>query len=673
MRSAWDDGDAEAMVARYGAWGRDVALRVYSSRLLGQDPALVLHGGGNTSVKAPWIDRLGQPIRALWVKGSGSDLAALEPKDLPPLRIKPLLRLREVREMSDEGMVQELRRNLLDPAAPNPSVETLLHAWLPGQFVDHSHAEALLRLGNRPDGVARLLDLFAGEVPLVPYVIPGFPLAHAALDALEARPGGNALWLRHHGLFTWGPDARSSYERHIELVDRAERALTQVTVSLPAAPVPSRDELTGRAAELAMALRGACGRRIVVWRATPDVLRALQVVGPHEAASGPLTPDHVIRTKAAPLLLRSSDPDYVRAQVVAYRTAYEDRFTLLSEGQPGLRVLDGYPPVVWAPGLGLFAVGDTRRDANIAADIAERTLIAKATTPGLMGLPEQDLFDVEYWSLEQAKLGKGSKPPLSGRVAVVTGAAGAIGTAICRRFVADGAIVLAVDRDTEGLMRLHAALGSSVLPVPADVTAEDEVEATFRYAAVAVGGVDLVVINAGVAVSRPIVELELETWRRVTGVNLDGAFLWLREAARHLRAQGAGGDVVLVSTKNVAAPGAEFAAYSASKAGAHQLARVAALELAKDDVRVNLVAPDGIFADGDVPSGLWAEVGPERAASRGLTMADLPEHYRQRNLLKTRITGADVAEAVVFLARRAIPVTGAVIPVDGGLPEAFLR
>lgn len=699
MQSRWSDPEARAAVERWGPrHGEALALRVYTSRLLGAEPALVLHGGGNTSQKGEHETVLGEKAPALHVKASGYDLARIVPEGLPATDLAWLRRLRGLASLSDEAMVNELRRALFDAGAATPSIETLLHAWLPARVVDHTHADAILALSNRPDGEACLREALGDDVVLVPYVKPGFDLARAAADAVEARPDARAMVLRQHGVFTWGETARESYERMIAVVDAAERWTERrqtrpLRVAGDATPLAAARE---RAARLAPRLRGALAtpsgdddrpwRRLVlrplVERAVLDFVDA---AGARSVAlTPPLTPDHLIRTRALPLWLEAGavdDAGALRAALAGYRRDYEgylERHRALLP--PGVTPADPMPRIVLVPGVGALCAGPDARAADVVRDITRQTLAVKALIAGTgaayAGLSERDLFEMEYYALEQAKLGRG-RPRLGSEVALVTGAAGAIGAGVVRGLLREGCQVLATDLPGERLEALAAELapeaGPRLAAVPLDVTDPDSVSAAFAEAALAFGGVDLLVVNAGAAHVAPLAELSLDAFRRLERVNVEGTLLVLREAARHFAAQGTGGDVVLVSTRNVFAPGAGFGAYSATKAAAHQLARIASLELAPLGVRVNMVAPDAVFGNAARPSGLWQEVGPERMRARGLDAEGLEAYYRERNLLKARVTPAHVADAVVFFATRQTPTTGATLPVDGGLPDSTPR
>jgi len=684
LQNRWNDRDLKTCIDAFAPqWGERLALRVYTSRLLGRDPDLVLHGGGNTSVKGAFRTLLGDEVAAIWVKGSGSDLDSIGPDGFPALDLSYLRRLRARDTLSDEQMVNELRTHLFDAAAPNPSVETLLHAFLPHAFVDHTHADAALVLTHQAPDLAG--ELIAEAFPgwgVVPYIMPGFKLAKLAAETYERDPSMPGLVLMHHGLFTFSDDARASYSCMVEAVDRAERvagkraqARTLVSVSLPG---------NETIADTAVALRGALGamgrNMILEHRATEDVLRIL--AGPNVdamARTGPLTPDHVLRTKPWPMVWNAGEDATaaVLRHVADYNTYYQEHAG--GAGRP-LEKLDGLPRVIWVPDQGIFAWGLSQEDARMAADIAEHTLKAKDSANALgryVPLPEGDLFDVEYWTLEQAKLGKRKHAPLAGQIAMITGGAGAIGFAVSKSLLEAGAVVAVVDADRE---RVQSAVNEfqpkwkeRVHGVVADITDPDAVKSAFTETCVRFGGLDLLVPCVGIALGIKIEDLDIAAFRRVVDVNLTGTMSILREAGRLFRRQGLGGNVVLISTKNVFAPGAQFGAYSSTKAGEHQLARIASLEWADMGVRVNMISVDAVFGDETRPSGLWQEIGPHRARAHGIDPAELPEFYRRRNLLKTRVTGEDVGRAVVFFATNQTPTTGATLPVDGGLPDATPR
>jgi rhamnulose-1-phosphate aldolase/alcohol dehydrogenase len=697
MKSRWSDIEAQKAIDRYAArWGEPMALRVYTSRLIGSDADLVMHGGGNTSVKVIQRNLLGDEVEALCVKGSGWDLDSIEPPGFPALDLAWLRRLRKLDALSDEEMVNQLRTHLFDASAPNPSVETLLHAFLPHTFIDHTHADAILALTNQPEGAALVREALGGNVIVVPYVMPGFRLAKLAAEMFEGMPSAQGMVLLKHGLFTFGKAARESYERTIELCDRAETFLRKRSrpVSAP------RESSTARAAAARVGpiIRGLLAaqepdriRRVVLeHRATDEILGFIAAPECASLASrGPLTPDHVIRTKAKPLYLPDpalDDPQALRAQlgkaIDAYRAAYDAYFAEQVRAKGVSRTkLDPDPRVFLIPGAGIICAGKTRKDAAIAADITEHTLRIKSAAESIgryESLDDSDLFDMEYWSLEQAKLGKEPEKPLGRQVALVTGAAGAIGVGVCLELARAGAHVVLADIDEAALERARVKVsgiagGSACAAVRMDVTDEASVERAFDEACRLFGGVDVVVANAGIAHVSALADTDAGKFRKVMDVNLVGYFLTIKAAARILRAQGTGGNVIVNASKNVFAPGADFGAYSASKAAGHQLGKVAAIELAPLGVRVNMINADAVFAEGDTASGLWRDIGPDRARSRGLAPEKLQQFYRERNLLHAEVTGAHVGRAVVFFASNQTPTTGATLPVDGGVVAAFPR
>lgn len=698
MNSRWQDEEAREYVHRYAAHGEALALRVYTSRLLGRDPTLVLHGGGNTSVKTKARDLLGREIDVLCVKGSGSDLADVEPRGLPAVRLQPLRELRQLAQLADQAMVDAVRGALLDSNAPNPSVETLLHAFLPHRFVDHTHANAILVLTDQPDPEVHVREALGDDVVLLPWIMPGFPLAKAVAAAFEQNPKCGGIVLEKHGLFTFGDDARQSYERTIELVDRAERYVARRLGGAPAMlrghglPAAERRTFLQRALPV---LRGALAtqahtplgpmwQRVIAEPRTGDDLAAFAAHADARAlcATNPVTPDHVIRTKAHYLFLTrevATDPVACRREVdghvAAYRRYYEAHAKRLSPD----RSLRPLPVVAVIEGVGLAALQSSRKAARIAADIAEHTLRVKAAAAGLgafVPLGDGELAAMEYWPLELNKLGAAKEPLLAGQIALVTGAAGAIGCGVIEALLDNGACVFATDVDgarlavvAERFPAHRAQLATGV----ADVTDPAAVAALFADCCAVFGGVDCVVPNAGIAHQSRLEAMDPERFARVLAVNTTGTMLVLKEAARVFGLQRTGGSVIVQASKNTFAPGAGFGAYSASKAAALQLARVAALELAALGVRVNSVNADAVFGDDGVPSQLWQEIGPDRMQARGLDAAGLRDFYRERSLLKVAVLPRHVGEAVVFFASMRTPTTGAVLPVDGGLPEAFPR
>ena len=678
MKSLWSDSDAEAAVARWAAdgVGRDVALRVYTSRLLGGDPRLVLHGGGNTSVKTRATDITGDTLDVLCVKGSGWDLSDIEPPGLPAVRLEPLRRLRDLDALSDEDMVNVQRGNLLDSTAPNPSVETLLHAFLPHKFVDHTHADAVLAISDQPDGHAICAEVFGGRAALVPYIMPGFALARKCADVFAANPDVEGLILLKHGIFSMGETAREAYERMIELTTLAEQRLSSgrarsVTASAaPAGVAPVCD--------VAPILRGLVAgdgakRMILDFRASPEVLDYVggADVGRYGQA-GPVTPDHVIRTKPKPLIAptpRAADLDSFAADteraIARFRDDYNAYFARNNARQATPRIaLDRMPRVILVPGLGLFGLGNSAKAASVAADLAETTarVVAQAEALGTFeSIPEPDIFDIEYWSLEQAKLGKAAEKRLARHVVAVTGGASGIGEATARAFRAEGAEVAILDRDTGAAEAAAAAIGA--IAVPCDVTDAASVDAAFARVAEAFGGLDVLVSNAGAAWQGRIGEVDEQVLRDSFELNFYGHQRAAQAAVAIMRRQGTGGVLLFNTSKQAVNPGPDFGPYGLPKAATLFLMRQYALDHGADGIRANAVNADRIR------SGLLTDDMIEtRSKARGLSESD----YMSGNLLGREVMADDVAAAFVELAL-AEKTTGAILTVDGGNIAAALR
>ncbi|HXW39656.1 MAG TPA: class II aldolase/adducin family protein, partial [Xanthobacteraceae bacterium] len=480
MKSAWVDRDAEAIVAQGAKSGvePDLALRIYTTRLLGRDPKLVLHGGGNTSLKTRMLDRFGEDVEVLRVKASGANMAAIEAASLPALRLDPLRRLRTLDTIADDELVGIERANLIDPAAPNPSVEVMLHALLPHKFVDHTHARAVLSLIDQPDGEEKCATAFSGRLGFVPYLMPGFGLAKKAIEVLERAPASEGLILSKHGIVTFGNDARQAYERMIEMVTLAEDFLERKCKSRVIATLWREP---ASVAAVAPIVRGVCSRKddktegawhrlVMEFRAGTTVLNVLQSDLPRLSEGGVVTPDHTIRTKNWPLVLPHAEDGkldefarHARGAADRFVRHYRDYFARHNQRAGGSKKeLDPLPRVVLVPGLGLFGLGPTKRDAIIAADIAEEwmAVVYDAELTGeFESISEADMFDVEYWPLEQAKLGARPEPPLAGQIAAVTGAAGAIGAATATAFAAAGAEVALLDVDFAAAGKTAQAIG----------------------------------------------------------------------------------------------------------------------------------------------------------------------------------------------------------------------
>jgi rhamnulose-1-phosphate aldolase/alcohol dehydrogenase len=699
MKNRWTEEGARKAIERWGGEHReDLALRIYTARLIGEEPDLVLHGGGNASLKRKFRTLLGDEVDAIHVKGSGWDLAMIEPSGMPALDLAHLRRLRALEALNDDEMVNEIRTHLFDASAPMPSIETLVHAFLPHRYIDHSHADAVLALTNQPDGERLIRKAVGDGVAIVPYVRPGFDLAKAVGDAYEANPDVEGIVLSHHGLISFGDSARESYERHIKLVTACEAYIEKRAKDHPLTPSFGVEEDPGEAAaRIAPTLRGLLAvptgdedhpylRSVLEWRATKEILRIINSAEAKSlAVTGPLTSDHLIHTKPWPLLVESpswADREALRGQLEEAVETYRRKYlSYISEHGGSASDVDPLPCVVWLQGVGVFCRGKSKRQARIAADIAAHTLItlARAHAVGTYTpLPPKHLYDMEYRGLQQAKLGSDEDRPLERHIVVISGGAGAIGAAVAEVCAGAGAHVVVADIQEEPLNRVATRIeqrhgSGSAMSVVMDVTDEASVRNGFAKITRAYGGVDVIVPNAGIAHVSAIEDLSVDDFRRVMEVNATGYLLFMKEGIRILKEQGLGGHIVINASKNVFGPGRDFAAYSASKAAGHQLGKVAAIELAPHNIRVNMINADAIFGDEETPSGLWASVGPQRAKSRSMKTEDLPEYYRGRNLLKARVLGHHVGNAVVFFASNATPTTGATLPVDGGVVEAFPR
>ena len=651
MKSKWRDAEAAEFHGPLGGC-------VYGSRLLGADPRLVLHGGGNTSVKAPFEDITGRTIDALYVKGSGWDLATIEAPGFTPLPLDRLHDLLALETLSDPDMMRELSAARLDPAAPQPSVETLLHAFLPYRAVQHSHADAIVTLTNLGDGDERIGEIFGDTVGIVPYVMPGFDLARAIVEIWreQFREGMEGLVLLNHGLFTFGSTTKTAYSRHIRLITAAERWLDAHAPRLDPDREPLPRACSLQLAGLRLRISEAAGKPLVMARHT-DRSTARFVRRPDLdslASRGPLTPDHVIRTKRLPMV--GSDVD---GYADAYRRYFQEN---RHRGRTELTMLDPAPRVVVDPALGLLTIGETAKASRIAADIYHHTMPVLQRSEdhlgGYVALSAGDLFEVEYWDLEQAKLRRAGRPAeFAGMVAVVTGAASGIGAACAAELLSRGCAVAGFDLDptVDGRFTGPAWFGMQV-----DVTDPEAQRMALDRTVERFGGVDIVVAAAGVfGQPAPLSDLDTTGWRSVQDVNSEAVATLLASTHPLLALSPVGGRVVVIGSKNVSAPGRGAATYSASKAAVTQLARVAALEWAADGIRVNVVHPDGVF-----DTGLWSdELVAGRADAYGLT----PDEYRTRNLLAVEVTSNRVATVVAELCGATFAATtGAQIPVDGG-------
>ena len=686
MDSLWSEEDARACVARYAASGvgEDLALRTYTSRLLGSVPTLVMHGGGNTSVKTRLADLFGEPVDVLCVKGSGRDMAMIEPDGHPAVRRQPLDRLRRLAALSDEDMVNVQRQNLLDTSAPNPSVETLLHAYLPQKFIDHTHSVTATAIACLPDAEAVCRCIFGGRVGFVPYVMPGFQLAKTAAAVFDRDPAVQGLLLAKHGIFTMGETARGAYELMIEMVTLMERYVTGHgsdrpgfhPVTLPpdrAPPEAVLPVLRGLLAQVAPA--GIPARWLLNHRVSERILR---FVGGRDLQGygrrGVATPEQVIRIKSAPVILPAASASGVigwrteaEAALTKFVADYEAYFERHNARVGGVkRPLDPLPRVLAVPGFGIVGVGKTAAEAHVSSDVAEAWIdaVLDAESVGrFTSISEADHFDMEYWSLEQAKLGRGTEKRLARHVVAVTGGGGAIGRAIARAFAAEGADVAILDVDAARAEATRKAIGGRTLALGCDVTNVNAVDSAMAAIVACFGGLDILVSNAGAASAGMMADMPESVLRDSFELNFFGHQSMARAAVRVMRQQRMGGVLLFNVSKQAVNPGMSFGAYGTAKAALLALVRQYALEHGADGIRSNAVNADRIR------SGLLSpEMIAARAAARGVT----EDAYMSGNLLGREVTAEDVADAFVASALLR-KTTGNVMTVDGGNVAAMMR
>ena len=651
MKSLWSDAEAREFTGPLGP-------RVYSSRLLGRDKSLVLHGGGNTSVKLREKNLFGEEQDVLYVKGSGWDLETIEPAGFSPVALDYVRRLASLPRLSDPQMVNELNTHTLRSGAPSPSVETILHAILPHSYVDHTHADAVLSISNAPQGEERIREIYGDRAVVIPYIMAGFDLAAYCAREFPRQAGKNCIGmvLLSHGVFSFGTNVRESYERMIELVSMAERYLESkkawhVAIAPQRGGYAKREDIAALRRDIAehagfpVVLKVNDSPKFLGFARHPKVEELSQ--------QGPATPDHVIRTKPVPMLGRD-----VAAYTASYRHYFERHAAQSKEKKT---MLDPAPRMALDPELGFVAVGRSGRDAAIVEELYDHTIdviLRAEALGGLRALDERHIFDIEYWDLEQAKLRKaGSAPPFTGEVALVTGAASGIGKACVEAFLKRGAAVVGLDRNAaiESLWKRPDFLG-----LTCDLTDAQAIEKSLELAVKRYGGIDMLVLNAGIfPASQPIQEISTEAWKSAMTVNVEANLLVMQACHSLLKLAPRGGRIVVIGSKNVPAPGPGAAAYSASKAALNQLARVAALEWAKDGIRVNSIHPNQVF-----DTALWTE---EVLASRAKAYNMSVEQYKKNNLLKQEVSSKDVAELAAEMCGPLFSkTTAAQVPVDGG-------
>ena len=650
MESLWNEDTAKEFE------NDPLGMRVYTSRLLGSNADLVLHGGGNTSVKTTVENIFGEEEEILYVKGSGWDLATIEKEGFAPVKMEQLLKLAKLESLSDSEMVRNQRMAMTDPNAPNPSVEAILHAIIPFSYVDHTHADAVVAVSNTPKGEAFIKEIYGSRILIIPYVMPGFILARKIYEMTRDINWNSieGMILMHHGVFTFSDDARESYEKMIELVTMAEDFVASKGI----------DDIPEKSAESIDAIKLARVRKAVSDTAGMAMLSALDASTAAAGFSsldnvrdiirrGPLTPDHIIRTKRIPVLI-TKDPGVA---LQSFQRNYTGYFNRHNQGET---MLDPAPRWGVIHGVGTLAFGPTVKHLKIINDIVTHTRKAIYQAERLGGwkaLPEKDLFEMEYWELEQAKLKKAGAPkPMQGRVALVTGAASGIGKACVEALLKEGATITALDIDEKvtSIFQNQAVLG-----LQTDMTDDEAVQAAIETTIQHFGGLDMIVSNAGIfPPSQRIDQMEAETWEKSLNLNLTSHQRLLKAASPFLKL-GIDPALVVVGSKNVPAPGPGAGAYSVAKAGLTQLVRMTALEWGEYGIRINAVHPNAVY-----DTAIWTdEVLESRARHYGLTV----EEYKTNNVLKKEVSSHDVARLVVsMLGEPFAKVTGAQVPVDGG-------
>ena len=663
MKSLWNDNEAKK-------YKTDLDLRVYTSRLLGQDSSLVLHGGGNTSVKSTATNLFGETEDILYVKGSGWDLATIEAEGFAPVKMEMLLRMAELKELSDPDMVKYQRLAMTNPSAPNPSVEAILHAIIPFKFVDHTHTDAVVTITNTEGGEEKIKELYGDKVLIIPYIMPGFVLAKLIYDMTRDVDWSEleGMVLMNHGLFTFNDDAQKSYEKTIELVDKAEKYL-----------VSNGAEYAFLSGSLGTSLESSSNAPALELLELAKIRKEISTLKGHATISlfndsplasyfsrqeiqkisqqGPLTPDHVIRTKRVPAILTISSSSSPEVELKDYIDKYEQYF---QDNKTDETLLNPAPNFAILKEKGSLSFGKNAKEANIIKDINEHTyeaILKAEKLGGYKALEASKIFEVEYWSLEQAKLKKsGSSPEFSGKVALITGGASGIGKAIAKMLNKRGAavVVLDINPEVEKIFNTQDAKG-----VKCDLTSSEDIQNAVSVAVESFGGIDIVVSNAGIFTpSQNLESLSDENWEKSMSINLTSHQKLIKYTAPFLKL-GIDASIVMVASKNFPAPGKGAAAYSVAKAGQTQLARIAALELGEYGVRVNTLHPHAVF-----DTAIWTdEVLANRAKAYGMSV----EEYKTNNVLKTEIQSTDVAELVCAMAGTPFSkTTGSQVAIDGG-------
>ena len=692
----WDEAKAASMA------GDEVALLIYRSNLLGADLRLTNYGGGNTSCKAMARNPLtGEETEVMWVKGSGGDIGTLKKSGLAALYVDRLRSLKNVYrgvEFEDE-MVELFNHCIYDLASKAPSIDTPLHGFLPFKHIDHLHPDAAIAIAAAKDGKKITQELFSGTIGWVEWKKPGFELGLQLKQCLDENPGIRGIMLGSHGLFTWGDTAYESYVNTLEVIERCAEYLEDnygkkgpIFGGTKMQSLPKEERLK-QAAALAPVLRGFCSSQTKMIGHFTDDERALEFMNSNDldrlAPLGTSCPDHFLRTKISPLVLplaASEDLNNVAAlkeklvpEFEVYRKMYADYYyTCKHDNSPAIR--DANPVVLLYPGVGMFTFAKDKQTARVAAEFyinAINVMKGAEAISEYTSLPRQEAFDIEYWLLEEAKLQRMPKPKsLSGRIALVTGSAGGIGKAIAKKFAEEGACVIINDINEERLQsateEFQKTFGKdSAASVLLDVTNKDTIIKAMENAALAFGGVDIIVNNAGISTSKSIEDHSIADWDKLYDILVKGQFLVSQAGIAVMRKQNIGGDIINIVSKNAVVAGPNNAGYGSAKAAQAHLTRLMAAEVGADKIRVNTVNPDAVIADSNIWAGGWAE---GRAKAYGITVAELPAYYAKRTLLNEAILPDDIANACFAFAGGLLnKSTGNVLNVDGGVAMAFLR
>jgi len=677
LKNNWSNSEAKKYINKYKKLGhsKDMALRVYTTRLLGRNSELVLHGGGNTSVKTNIKDIDGKKYDVLCVKGSGWDMAEIEPEGLPAVKLQPLLALRNKKNLSDEEMVAYQKRNLINIKSPNPSVETFLHAFLPFKFVDHTHSDAIMNVTNRPGGFKFCKKIFGKKVSIVPYVMPGFKLAKKINEVYSKNPNINCLILLNHGIFTFDNNAKKSYDLMIKYVSDAEKAIKKLKSKKIRQIKNFKTKFNPY--EIAPILRGLLSENkdqkyIVNYRTNKELNYFINGKNvKNYSIKGTATPDHVIRVKPFPLIItpkgNSTINDFKTLAEKAFKDYRKKYIKYFNKNKKKVKekkiILDTSPRVILVQNVGLFSVGNSLGASKIAGDLTEtnaRVISSVEETSKYKFIPEKDIFDVEYWSLEQAKIKK-DKKILEGNIVVITGSAGAIGSATYKIFKSYGAEIVLLDYNLKKINDMQKNV--SDLCIHCDVTNKASISKAFKKICEIYGGVDILISNAGTAIGGSIAEVDDKILRKSFEENFFSHQNCASEAIKIMKKQNINGCLLFNISKQSVNPGKNFGPYGLPKSALLSLCKQYAIDYGSFGIRSN-----GINAD-RIRSGL---LNDNMIRSRARAREVSTEQYMKGNLLLNEVKADDVAKAFFHLAVSK-KTTGAVLTVDGGNIAASMR